>query len=148
MATRSSRVLTLSATIAVFAMTGPLASADDTYPNRPVRIVVSFSAGGPTDIVGRVMAQKLSELFGQQFFVVKDRSERVFPRHIRVGEDRRDPIEPSRLGHVDGQKVHGDEAGERTAPMSAKSQMSPLASAPLEIAPNLDCRKRPTLTLT
>src|SRR5438067_2521769 len=69
MATRSSRVLILSAAIAVFAMTGPLASADDTYPNRPVRIVVSFSAGGPTDIVGRVIAQKLSELFGQQFFV-------------------------------------------------------------------------------
>jgi tripartite-type tricarboxylate transporter receptor subunit TctC len=69
MATRSSRVLILSATIAVLAMTDPLASADDTYPNRPVRIVVSFSAGGPTDIVGRVMAQRLSELFGQQFFV-------------------------------------------------------------------------------
>src|SRR5947199_8125296 len=69
MSTRSSRVLILSATIAVLAMTGPLASADDTYPSRPVRIVVSFSAGGPTDIVGRVIAQKLSELFGQQFFV-------------------------------------------------------------------------------
>jgi len=45
------------------------AKADDTYPNRPVRIIVSFSAGGPTDIVGRVFAQKLSELLGQQFFV-------------------------------------------------------------------------------
>ena len=38
------------------------AKADDTYPNRPVRVVVSFAAGGPTDIVGRVFAQKLSEL--------------------------------------------------------------------------------------
>src|SRR3954466_2552664 len=45
------------------------AKADETYPNRPVRMVVPFSAGGPTDIVGRVIAQKLSELFGQQFFV-------------------------------------------------------------------------------
>jgi len=45
------------------------ANADDTYPNRPVRIVVPFSAGGPTDIVGRVFAQKLTELLGQQFFV-------------------------------------------------------------------------------
>src|SRR5947209_5655145 len=45
------------------------AKTDETYPNRPVRIVVSFSAGGPTDIVGRVIAQKLSELLGQQFFV-------------------------------------------------------------------------------
>src|SRR5262249_57615945 len=39
------------------------------YPNRPVRIVVPFSAGGPTDIVGRIFAQKLSELIGQQFYV-------------------------------------------------------------------------------
>src|SRR5436190_8896819 len=45
------------------------AKADDTYPNRSVRIVVPFSAGGPTDIVGRIFAQKLSELLGQQFFV-------------------------------------------------------------------------------
>jgi tripartite-type tricarboxylate transporter receptor subunit TctC len=45
------------------------AKADDSYPNRPVRIIVSFSAGGPTDIVGRVFAQKLTELLGQQFFV-------------------------------------------------------------------------------
>jgi tripartite-type tricarboxylate transporter receptor subunit TctC len=45
------------------------ARADETYPNRPVRIVVSFSAGGPTDIVGRIFAQKLSELLGQQFYV-------------------------------------------------------------------------------
>ena len=45
------------------------AKADEIYPNRPVRIVVSFSAGGPTDIVGRIFAQKLSELLGQQFYV-------------------------------------------------------------------------------
>jgi tripartite-type tricarboxylate transporter receptor subunit TctC len=50
-------------------LAGVSAKADETYPNRPVRIIVSFSAGGPTDIVGRVFAQKLSELLSQQFFV-------------------------------------------------------------------------------
>lgn len=40
-----------------------------TYPNRPVRIVVGFTAGGPTDIVGRLLAQQLSERFGRQFIV-------------------------------------------------------------------------------
>jgi len=66
MATRSRRTLILFTAIAL-AQTCT-AQAED-YPSRPVRIVVSFSAGGPTDIVGRVIAQKLSELLGQQFFV-------------------------------------------------------------------------------
>jgi len=39
------------------------------YPTRPVRIIVGFSAGGPTDIVARVMAQWLTERLGQQFVV-------------------------------------------------------------------------------
>jgi tripartite-type tricarboxylate transporter receptor subunit TctC len=40
-----------------------------TYPARPVRIIVGFSAGGPTDINARIMAQWLSERLGQQFLV-------------------------------------------------------------------------------
>jgi tripartite-type tricarboxylate transporter receptor subunit TctC len=39
------------------------------YPARPVRIIVGFPAGGPTDINARVMAQWLSERLGQQFVV-------------------------------------------------------------------------------
>src|SRR3954462_12847576 len=39
------------------------------YPNRPVRVVVGFPAGGPTDVIARLVAQKLSDRLGQQFFV-------------------------------------------------------------------------------
>jgi tripartite-type tricarboxylate transporter receptor subunit TctC len=39
------------------------------YPTRPVRIIVGFPAGGPTDIVARVIAQWLSERLGQEFLV-------------------------------------------------------------------------------
>ena len=39
------------------------------YPARTVRIVISFTAGGPTDIVARLIAQRLSEALGQQFIV-------------------------------------------------------------------------------
>jgi tripartite-type tricarboxylate transporter receptor subunit TctC len=39
------------------------------YPSRPVRIIVPFGAGGPPDVVARLAAQKLSEKFGQQFYV-------------------------------------------------------------------------------
>ena len=35
------------------------------YPSRPVRLVISYSAGGPVDIVGRIAGQKLSEALGQ-----------------------------------------------------------------------------------
>jgi tripartite-type tricarboxylate transporter receptor subunit TctC len=40
-----------------------------TYPNRPVRLIVPFAAGGPTDLVARVIAQKLSDTWGQQVIV-------------------------------------------------------------------------------
>ena len=40
-----------------------------TYPTRPVRIIVGFPAGGPTDIVARLIAQWLSERLGQQFVI-------------------------------------------------------------------------------
>ncbi len=59
----------LGAIVGIFALTCAAGHAQDPYPSRPVRIVVSFSAGGPTDIVGRIFAAKLSELLGQQFFV-------------------------------------------------------------------------------
>ena len=45
----------------------PSSAAD--YPSRPVRWLIGFAAGGPVDIVARIMSQWLSEHFGQQFVV-------------------------------------------------------------------------------
>ncbi len=58
---------------AAIVLTSVLASsaarARDDYPSRPVQMIIPFAAGGPTDIVGRVLGAKMGELLGQQFVV-------------------------------------------------------------------------------
>lgn len=39
------------------------------FPNRPVKVIIPFPPGGPTDVLGRIVAQKLSERLGQSFVV-------------------------------------------------------------------------------
>ena len=46
-----------------------LAAAQSDYPNKPVRWILGFAAGGPTDIVVRIVGQHLSEKLGQQFVI-------------------------------------------------------------------------------
>ena len=44
-------------------------TASPNYPTRPVRVIVAYPPGGPTDLIARLVAQKMSEHFGQQFYV-------------------------------------------------------------------------------
>lgn len=57
------------AAAAVAAALVSTAAFAQSYPVRPVKVVVPYPPGGPTDIVARVLAQKLSEQTGQQFLV-------------------------------------------------------------------------------
>jgi tripartite-type tricarboxylate transporter receptor subunit TctC len=54
---------------AMVLLTGLAPSMAQGYPSRPVRVVVGFPAGGPTDVIARLVAQSLSDRLGQQFFV-------------------------------------------------------------------------------
>ena len=54
---------------ASLAPTLPRLARAQAYPARPVRWIVGFAAGGPQDIVARLLAQQLSERLGQQFVI-------------------------------------------------------------------------------
>jgi tripartite-type tricarboxylate transporter receptor subunit TctC len=47
----------------------PSLAMAQTYPTRPVRVLVPYSPGGPTDIFARLIAQNLSERLGKQLYV-------------------------------------------------------------------------------
>jgi tripartite-type tricarboxylate transporter receptor subunit TctC len=57
------------AAIAVLAGVCSGAGAEQPYPNRPITIVVPFAAGGPTDVLARILGQHMSQTLGQQIVI-------------------------------------------------------------------------------
>src|SRR3954464_6236836 len=53
----------------LFCMVAASAAAQESYPSRPVKILVPYGPGGATDIVARIVAQRLTESMGQSFVV-------------------------------------------------------------------------------
>jgi tripartite-type tricarboxylate transporter receptor subunit TctC len=63
-------ILRLAAGAAALLCAGvSLAQAQGAYPTRNVRVIVPFAAGGPTDVIARLVSQKLTDVLGQQFYV-------------------------------------------------------------------------------
>jgi tripartite-type tricarboxylate transporter receptor subunit TctC len=50
----------------IFTIIAARAASAQSYPAKPIRIIAPFTAGGPVDITARILAQKLSEAWGQQ----------------------------------------------------------------------------------
>ena len=57
----------IAAAAALFTLAHAAAAQD--YPTRPITMVIPFAAGGPTDVLGRVMAERMSAILGQQVVV-------------------------------------------------------------------------------
>ena len=49
-----------------------------TYPMRPITMIVPFAAGGPTDVAGRIVAQGMREALGQPI-IIENRGQRMEP---------------------------------------------------------------------
>ena len=57
----------VAAVAALLALPGMVRAQD--YPTRPITMVIPFAAGGPTDVLGRVVAARMSEILGQQIVI-------------------------------------------------------------------------------
>ena len=62
------RVAVLASIALGLALAAP-AYAQDRYPSRPIKLLVPFPAGGPVDVMGRLVAQHLSTTLGQQVII-------------------------------------------------------------------------------
>ena len=56
---------TVTRIFAAIAAASALQAFAQGYPNKPVHVIISFTPGSSTDIVGRIVSQKLSEIWGQ-----------------------------------------------------------------------------------
>jgi tripartite-type tricarboxylate transporter receptor subunit TctC len=61
------RKLLLGAAMALVSLAGPVSAQD--YPSRPLTMIIPFAAGGPTDVLGRVIGARMGEVLGQNVII-------------------------------------------------------------------------------
>src|SRR5262249_39656082 len=57
------------AAIVTLVLPAPVAQAQSEYPSRPITLIVPFAAGGPTDVIARIVGEHMSRTVGQQFVI-------------------------------------------------------------------------------
>jgi tripartite-type tricarboxylate transporter receptor subunit TctC len=66
---RTTRRIFIAVCMALALAGAQAAQAQDNYPTRPVRVVIAFPPGGPTDFVGRLVTDKMSAALGQRVYI-------------------------------------------------------------------------------
>src|SRR5476649_998012 len=65
----NNKLMVFALALGIAAVAPSAALAQSSYPNKPIRILVGFAPGGPSDIISRVVGAKMGEIMGAQFVV-------------------------------------------------------------------------------
>ena len=134
--------------VAALAATVPLAlasvpaSAQEAYPSRPIRLVVGYAAGGPTDAISRLVAQEVSTSLGQPV-VVENKgaaSSMVATREVRAAPADGYTLLVGAVGHNVNPILHGARAG--YDPHADFAPITNMATTPLIVVTAYDAPAR------
>lgn len=128
---------TLIAAVAALSLQSGVAMAQDDYPNKPVTMVVGFSAGGGMDTLGRLVAERLGAELGQQV-VVENRpgaGGTIAPGYVATANADGYTLYLGETAAMIAPAVIGDVAYD---PLGSFVPVAQLAVAPLALAANTD----------
>ncbi len=118
--------LTLITAAAISLTALPVAQAADPYPSKPIRLLVGFAAGGPTDIIARVLARDMGVTLGQTVFVDNKAgaSSMIATREVKSAAPDGYTLLFSSLGLNVNPILLGDQAG-----FNPKTDFAPISNA-------------------
>ena len=109
---------------------GAIVSAQgaDVYPSKPIRLLIGYSAGGPTDVIARVLAQDMSQTLGQTVIVENKAgaSAMIATREVKAAQPDGYTLLFSSLGLTVNPILFGDKAG-----YNFKTDFAPISNAAL-----------------
>jgi len=125
------RLLLRAACAAALIAAAPLARAADGYPAQPVRMIVGFAAGGPTDVIARLLAEQMGRALGQSVVVENKTGANslIATREVAAAQPDGYTVLFASLSHNVNRLLLGDKAG--YDPLADFAPVSNAASLPM-----------------
>ena len=131
--------LVLSACVALSALLPVTASAQTApYPTQPIKMLIGFAAGGPTDVIGRILAQHMTATLGQSV-VVENRTganSLIATREVAKAKPDGYTVLFASLSHNVNRLLLNEKA--EYEPLGSFAPVSPVANLPLVVATAYD----------